>query len=338
MASDSKQNQIEDNSAHKYDAFLSHRQANGGDLAEALKLQLEAKDPSLRIFLDVDDLENVHSLDDKVKGSRNFILIITEGALERPFIQLEIRAAIKYKSNVILVHDEKSCPFPNGQGLPEDVRSILAYKAIPYFREKAFREVSVQSIFNKMIAGPQLKVQGWNTFEVIWEDKGSGAAKDMSLYKPVKLPDKWVILGDHAESHYGNAFQSTLVAFDDGSSKLKSPVDLEQSWSDKGSGAKMDCSVWRMIPPANYVSLGFVVQAGYSKPDISNYRCVHKDYVVESSVQSNSVWDYQKTGAQSIWDVKGDNSLDCGCFFMHSSLKQPEKCPTLKASNIRKQN
>ncbi len=31
-------------------------------------------------------------------------------------IQLEIRTAVKYQKNIILVHDEKSCPFPTGEG------------------------------------------------------------------------------------------------------------------------------------------------------------------------------------------------------------------------------
>ena len=138
---------------YDYDLFLSHRQVNGSDLVCAIKLQLEVMFPEkhIRSFLDVDDLNNIHILEENVKNSKNFLLLITEGALERPFVQKEIIAAVNYKKNIILVHDERSCKFPSGEGLPEEVKSVLHIKAIPYYREKAFRTVCIQQIFAKMI-------------------------------------------------------------------------------------------------------------------------------------------------------------------------------------------
>ena len=53
------------------------------------------------------------------------------------------------KKNLILVHDERSCPFPTGDGIPDDIKPVLAVKAIPYYREKAFRTVCIQQIFEK---------------------------------------------------------------------------------------------------------------------------------------------------------------------------------------------
>jgi hypothetical protein len=38
-----------------------------------------------------------------VTNSKNFLLLLTEGVLERPFVQVEIRAALKAKNNIILV-------------------------------------------------------------------------------------------------------------------------------------------------------------------------------------------------------------------------------------------
>ena len=115
----------------------------------SIKLQLMDKKPDLRIFLDVDDLNNTHVLEDNVKASRNFLLLITEGVMERPFVQLECKTALNQKKNIVLVHDEKSCQFPNPSTVPDDVRPILEPKAIPYYREKAFREVSIQQIIAK---------------------------------------------------------------------------------------------------------------------------------------------------------------------------------------------
>jgi hypothetical protein len=137
-----------------YDAFLSHKQLNGADLAQAIKLQLEIVNPNLKIFLDTDDLEKIHKLDDNVKNSKNFILLITDGVLERPWVQFEIRAALKCNKNIILVHDERNCPFPSGnylKSIPEDVTAVLSVKSIPYYREKVFRAISIQQIFSKMV-------------------------------------------------------------------------------------------------------------------------------------------------------------------------------------------
>jgi hypothetical protein len=57
--------------------------------------------------------------------------LITEGVLERPFVQKEVRQALKMKKNIVLVHDEKNCHFPTGEGLPEDIVQILEVKAVP---------------------------------------------------------------------------------------------------------------------------------------------------------------------------------------------------------------
>ena len=45
---------------------------------------------NIRSFLDVDDLNNIHILEQNVKDSKNFLLLITEGALQRPFVQVKI--------------------------------------------------------------------------------------------------------------------------------------------------------------------------------------------------------------------------------------------------------
>lgn len=146
--SDDNNIKIKNDINYIYDIFLSHTQQNGSDLAMNIKLLLENENRKLKIFLDVDDLNNIHDLENIIKKSRNFILIITEGTLERPFIHKEIRAALKYDKNIILVHDEKSCPFPNNA--PEDIKSILNIKAIPFIREHDFRKVSIKKIIDKL--------------------------------------------------------------------------------------------------------------------------------------------------------------------------------------------
>ena len=104
--------------------------------------------PDVKIFLDVDDSYDTRKLQDIVKESRNFLLLITEGVLDS-VAQFEIQTALEMKKNIILVHDEKSCPFP--KNAPQNIKAILEPKAVPYYREKAFRDVSIQQILSKTI-------------------------------------------------------------------------------------------------------------------------------------------------------------------------------------------
>ena len=61
--------------------FLSHYQRTGGNLALALKMLLLEQCPTLKIFLDVDDLEDLQDLMQNVVDSANIILLLTDGTM-----------------------------------------------------------------------------------------------------------------------------------------------------------------------------------------------------------------------------------------------------------------
>jgi hypothetical protein len=86
-----------------YQVFISHSQATGHFMADVIKLRLKMKDPSLRIFLDVDDLSKIHDLKKKVEECRHFILLLTDGALDRPWVKQEIEWAVNSNKNIIPV-------------------------------------------------------------------------------------------------------------------------------------------------------------------------------------------------------------------------------------------
>ena len=46
-----------------YDVFISHYQRTGEDLAKVFKLTLEQQRPGIKVFLDRDDLSQIHSLE-----------------------------------------------------------------------------------------------------------------------------------------------------------------------------------------------------------------------------------------------------------------------------------
>jgi hypothetical protein len=142
----------------QYDFFLSHYQRTGGLLAMCIKLLLLKQNPDLRIFLDVDDLENVHDLKLNVARTDTFVLLLTEGVFERKFVQEEIRAAIKHNRKIVLVWDKERCGFPDSSTVPEDLRSVLFIRAIIWQAEKSFRKVVINDILKKLKENKQLSV------------------------------------------------------------------------------------------------------------------------------------------------------------------------------------
>ena len=125
-----------------------------------LKLHLLHKDPKLRIFLDVDDLENIHDLKANVQKTNCFALLLTEGVFERRFVQEEIRTALACNKKIILVWDKERCAFPDASTIPSDISSVLLVRAVIWQAEKSFRKVVINEIYNKIRISSISKVEG----------------------------------------------------------------------------------------------------------------------------------------------------------------------------------
>lgn len=135
-----------------YDLFISHYQYNGGHLALNLKLLIEKENEDIKIFLDVDsDMKNIHNLENFIRESKNVLLIITENVFERYFVQLELREALKYNKNIILLWDRNNCPiFPKKEQIPNDLVSILDIKAIIWQSERKYRKLVIEDIIENI--------------------------------------------------------------------------------------------------------------------------------------------------------------------------------------------
>jgi hypothetical protein len=162
----------------KYDLFLSHYQKTGGLLAMVLKLFLTQKDSNLRIFLDVDDLENIHDLKANVQQTNCFALLLTEGVFERRFVQEEIRTALALNKKIILIWDKERCAFPDSSTIPSDINSVLLTRAVIWQAEKSFRKVVIDEIYSKIRASvgqvKEEKERGWESFGKIFICSGFG--------------------------------------------------------------------------------------------------------------------------------------------------------------------
>ena len=88
--------------------FISHIQSNGGDLADALRLKLENR--KLKVWYDkayTGEL-NKQAMLDGVQQSKAFLLLLTKGVFERPYVVAELRQAISAGKRVLFVHESET--------------------------------------------------------------------------------------------------------------------------------------------------------------------------------------------------------------------------------------
>lgn len=155
-------------------------------------------------------------------------------------------------------------------------------------------------------------------FQLMWRDKGSGGDFDGAYYRPV-VPTGFYSLGHYGQGDYGVPRGFVFAARELRDGALASPVDYTWVYSDWGSGADMDGSFWRPVPPSeDYVCLGLVAQTGYSKPSTDAVRCVRKDLTVPAKV-GNTIWIDQGTGATyyfGSWQIipADENGIFLGTF------------------------
>jgi VPS62-like protein len=139
--------------------------------------------------------------------------------------------------------------------------------------------------------------------KLVWDDSGSGADLDGYFFNPVIGNNEYMIGGHASQKRRSKYHCVTVVSLPVSNPKgapplLVSPVEWKQVWKDSGSGATKDGSFWQAIPPDNnYKCIGNVSQLGHSqKPNIHNYRCVHKS-LTDKIVINNIIWSDKGSGA-----------------------------------------
>ena len=160
-------------------------------------------------------------------------------------------------------------------------------------------------------AEPYLIVSTTSQYTWLYNDRGTGANMDVSIWRPLPADNTFSIVGDYAQNNYYDPAGTSLIvkAINDDPSNplLKPPINYSEIWDDKGSGGTHDGSIWWPVPPDGYLSLGFVGQNGYSKPFIPNYACVRKDFC-KDSVSGLLIWNDKGSGANkdvSIYKLEG---------------------------------
>lgn len=130
-------------------------------------------------------------------------------------------------------------------------------------------------------------------YEPVYEDRGSGAAQDLSLWRP-RLADiiggrnaDCISLGDWAVYEHPESIVPpgrTLMrpalcnAMQGLGTWWKRPVDYEMVWSDRCSGAQGNGSIWQPVCPDGYTAMGFVAgNWAEEKPLPNRIACLKND-------------------------------------------------------------
>lgn len=141
-----------------YDYFLSHRQSNAQDSVHNMRLILAETLPGTSFWLDIEQAPTERGMHDGIRSSNNVILYLTEGVTQREYVQKEMRWALQYGKNIILVGEtDERHGKPNMLDLiaqcPEDLKCVFADNVvIPWHRDPAFRAVSVNKIIEASVA------------------------------------------------------------------------------------------------------------------------------------------------------------------------------------------
>ena len=178
----------------------------------------------------------------------------------------------------------------------------------------------------------------------LYDDAGSGAASDLSIWRPV-VPDGFYWLGDvvMVDSSQAPAFPTPVVRGDD--TVLAEPLGYELLWQDEGSGSDREdagtgVSLWHGIAPAGYTCVGAVAMEGYDMaPATSLTRCIHDDFLVAG--ERELVWSDAGTGSvldSSIWSCTADteDALSTNTFISRRSQFDAgmDLCRSLERSRL----
>lgn len=146
---------------------------------------------------------------------------------------------------------------------------------------------------------PYLMISNTSNYAWVYDDSGTGAHMDGTVFCPTPSDSDFIILGHMAQAGYGPALNTSVtvraINEDPNNPLLKAPVDYSEIWNDHGTGGDHDGSFWQPIAPDGYVAIGAVAVLGYDKPNIGNYRCVRRDLVQETNF-GVLIWNDQGSG------------------------------------------
>ena len=145
--------------AQRYHLFLSHVWSSGQDQMATVKRELQLLLNNVRVYLDVDELEELGQLDTYVKQTQSMLFFMSKGYFFSENCRREVAATLSNGNPIILLRETD----PNRGGVPMDQlvadcpdewrREIFVphRPVIPWFRVKDFKLVSLKMIVSSML-------------------------------------------------------------------------------------------------------------------------------------------------------------------------------------------
>ena len=180
--------------------FLSHIWGTGQDQCATIKRQLCLLLPDVRIFLDVDDLDDIGALEEYIGASQVIMIFVSKGYFKSRNCLREAHGTVERAKPIALVYD----PVKGGEKLdvlrdaecPEELRTPIfgGRDVIEWHRIKDFQLVSLRLLAEQLLLGyPQ-----------------PGTASSTSVNKPRKITGLFV---PGEPSRRKLAFRSPPVVF-----------------------------------------------------------------------------------------------------------------------------
>jgi hypothetical protein len=168
---------------------------------------------------------------------------------------------------------------------------------------------------------PYLLQRTTSNYAFLYNDRQTGGAHDVTIYRPSPTDAGWFTIGDYAQNNYHPPTGSSPIVMavndDPNNPLIQPPKGYTQVWNDKGSGGLHDGSIWFPVPPDGYISIGFVAQMGYlspldpNSPVPINYACLRLD-LVEKSTVGPAIWNDRHSGAHqdvTIYEINGEQCV-----------------------------
>ncbi len=94
---------LRDHSGPQWDFFLSHYQATGNDTCKLLSLEVEKRGFSAWLDQEVDQITPT-TIRNGVMNAQHYVLLLSEGALQRPFVVIELMVATIAEKKPVILH------------------------------------------------------------------------------------------------------------------------------------------------------------------------------------------------------------------------------------------
>ena len=159
--------ELELHSGLRFHLFLSHIWSSGQDQMATVKRELQLLLYGVRVFLDVDDLEEIGQLDTYVKQSQSMLFFLSKGYFFSANCKKEIAATLANGNPIMLLRetDPARGAAPMEQLLtdcPDDWREeifVPHHPVIPWLRVKEFKLVTLKMIVSSMLLHQSKKKQ-----------------------------------------------------------------------------------------------------------------------------------------------------------------------------------